>query len=80
MTQENSEHLLKKIWRTLTTDHRQLLRGQHDVVVDSVDSINAAISSVVAVGGLAGAAINPAIQVVVAGITLMLIAVRWQAL
>jgi len=77
MTQENSEHLLKKIWRTLTTDHRQLLRGQHDVVVDSVDSINAAISSVVAVGGLAGVAINPAIQVVVAGIGLMQIAVRW---
>ncbi len=77
MTQENSEHLLKKIWKILTTDHRQLLRGQHDVVVDSVDSINAAISSVVAVVGLTGAAINPAIQLVAAGMGLAQIAVRW---
>jgi uncharacterized protein YjbI with pentapeptide repeats len=77
MTQENSEPLLKKIWKTLTTDHRQLLRGQHDFVVDSVDSINAAISSVVAVVGLTGAAINPTIPVVAAGIGLAQIAVRW---
>ncbi|MEG4006895.1 pentapeptide repeat-containing protein [Microcoleus sp. Pol11C1] len=77
MTQENSEHLLKKIWKTLTTDYRQLLRGQHDFVVDSVDSINAAISSVVAVVGLTGAAMNPAIPVVAAGMGLAQIAVRW---
>ncbi|MEG4055143.1 MULTISPECIES: hypothetical protein [unclassified Microcoleus] len=77
MTQENSEHLLKKIWKILTTDHRQLLRGQHDVVVDSVDSINAVISGAVAVVGVTGAAISPAIPVVAAGIGLVQIAVRW---
>ncbi len=77
MTQENSEHLLKKIAKFFTTDHRQLLRGQHDVVVDSVDSINAAISGVVAVLGLTGAAINPAIPVVAAGMGLAQITVRW---
>ena len=77
MTQENSEHLLKKIWKILTTDHRQLLRGQHDVVVDSVDSINVAISGVVAVVGLTGAAMNPAIPLVAAGMGLAQIAVRW---
>lgn len=77
MTQENSETWLNKFWKILTTDHRQLLRGQHDVVVDSVDSINAVISSGVAVVALAGAPIYPAIPVVAAGIGLMQIAVRW---
>ncbi|MEG4202536.1 pentapeptide repeat-containing protein [Microcoleus sp. Pol7_A1] len=77
MTQENSETWLNKFWKTLTTDPRQLLRGQHDVVVDSVDSINVAISGAVAVVGVTGAAINPAIPVVAAGIGLVQIAVRW---
>jgi uncharacterized protein YjbI with pentapeptide repeats len=77
MTQENSENLLKKIGKFFTTDHQQLLRGQHDVVVDSVDSINVAISGVVAVVGLTGAAINPAIPVVAAGMGLAQITVRW---
>ncbi|MEG4441716.1 pentapeptide repeat-containing protein [Microcoleus sp. AT9_B5] len=77
MTQENSEHLLKKIWKILTTDHRQLLRGQHDVVVDSVDSINAVISGAVAVVGVSGAAVNPAVGVIAAGIGIVQIAVRW---
>ncbi|MEG5174680.1 pentapeptide repeat-containing protein [Microcoleus sp. B3-D7] len=77
MTQENSETWLNKLWKTLTTDHRQLLRGQHDVVVDSVDTINATISAGVAVVGVTGAAINPAIPVVAAGIGFVQIAVRW---
>jgi uncharacterized protein YjbI with pentapeptide repeats len=77
MVQENSENLLKRMWKVLTTDHRELLRGQHDLVVDSVDSVNAAISGVVAVAGVAGAVINPAVAVIAAGVGFVQIAVRW---
>jgi Pentapeptide repeats (8 copies) len=77
MTQENPENLLKRIWKILTTDHRELLRGQHDLVVDSVDSVNAAISGAVAVAGVAGAVINPAVGVIAAGVGFVQIAVRW---
>lgn len=77
MTQENSENLLKRMWKILTTDHRELLRGQHDLVVDSVDSVNAAISGAVAVAGVAGAVINPAVGVIAAGVGFVQIAVRW---
>ncbi|NJR21636.1 MAG: NACHT domain-containing protein [Richelia sp. CSU_2_1] len=62
----------------LTTDHRELLRGRHDLVVDGVDSVNAVISGAVAVAGVAGAAVNPAVAVVAAGVGFVQIAVRWQ--
>ncbi|NJM62152.1 MAG: NACHT domain-containing protein [Oscillatoriales cyanobacterium RU_3_3] len=78
MAQENSENKLKKIWKMLTTDHRELLRGRHDLVVDGVDSVNAVISGAVAVAGVAGAAVNPAVAVVAAGVGFVQIAVRWQ--
>ncbi|MCY7382426.1 MAG: hypothetical protein LH628_07565 [Microcoleus sp. CAN_BIN18] len=77
MTQENPENALKRILKILTTDHRQLLRGQHDFAVDIADTINAAITGVVSVVGITGAVINPAMGVVAAGIGFVQIAVRW---
>ncbi|MGL5059548.1 MAG: pentapeptide repeat-containing protein [Microcoleus sp.] len=78
MAQENSENLLQKMWKVLTTDHRELLRGRHDLVVDGVDSLNAVISGAVAVAGVAGTVVNPAVAVVAAGVGFVQIAVRWQ--
>jgi uncharacterized protein YjbI with pentapeptide repeats len=77
MAQETPENRLKKIWKILTADHRELLRGQHDLVVDSADSVNAAIAGAVAVIGMTGAVINPAVAVIGAGVGFVQIAVRW---
>ncbi|MCU0544817.1 MAG: pentapeptide repeat-containing protein [Oscillatoriaceae cyanobacterium Prado104] len=77
MAQETPENRLQKIWKILTTDHRELLRGQHDLAVDSADTINAGITAFVAVAGVTGAVANPAVAVIGAGVGFVQIAVRW---